>query len=427
MMTTSGAQGPPPSKIGSNGRAGLNQRKGVPADAVDGFVPERVVQIRNVDDSVEVVRSAIARRDRLVIRGGGTLLSIGNRPRELTAIVSLSSMDRVLSYSPEDMVVTTEAGITLSALDRELAAAGQWVPLQATAPEVATLGGLVAANVNSGIAYAFGYPRDQVLGMTVVDGTGRVLRAGGRVVKNVAGYDLPRTFTGSFGTLAVINDVTLRTQPRPEALKQMTIDFPDAVSLERIRQQLFSARLPLHMLDLAVECMDGNPRWSLHVSTGGTAKQVEHVIDSLTASARREGGCPMPPRQSGHESDDAHENFIARFAATPSTAITEANTLLELIRNIVPASRVLMECGGALLRLHAGCSAATEVKTLLQICQQRSREGAGAVVFERLPPDQKSDVDVWHGPILGLPLMRRLKGKFDPNGIFAPGRFVGGI
>jgi len=425
MTTERGTRSLPPSKMGSDGGVRLNHRKGVPAAAVDGFVPERVVQVRNADDVIEVVRSAHSRRDRLVIRGGGTLLSIGNRPRELTAIVSMSSMDRVLSYSPEDMVVTTEAGITLSALDRELAAAGQWVPIEATKPEVATIGGLVAANFNSGIAHAFGYPRDQVLGMTVVDGTGRVLRAGGRVVKNVAGYDLPRTFTGSFGTLAVINDVTLRTQPRPEAVKQMTIDFSDAASLDGLRQQLFSARLPLHILDLAGEYTDGHARWSLHLSTGGTAKQVEHVSNSLMALARRELGRPVLARQSGH--DDANENFSARFAATPSTAVKEAGTLLDLVRDIVPASRLLMECGGALLRLHAACKTTAEVKTLFRICEQRSREGAGAVIFERLPLDQKSDVDVWCGPILGLPLMRRLKAKFDPNGILAPGRFVGGI
>jgi len=409
----------------SDGAAGPNQRSGIPSDAVDGIVPERVVEVRTADDAIDVVHSAQARCDRLVIRGGGTLLAIGNRPREITSIVSMSSMDRVLSYSPDDMVVTVEAGITLSGLDRELATSGQWIALEAPQPEVATIGGLAAANFNGGIAYAFGYPRDQILGMTVVDGVGRILRAGGRVVKNVAGYDLPRTFIGSFGTLAVITDITLRTQPRPESVKQMMIDFPDARSLDAIRQRLFSAHLPLHAFDLEGECTDGHTRWSLRVSTGGTAKQVEHVSSSLMALAGEELGRLAAPRRSAH--DDANETFIARFAATPSTAIREASILLDRAREISPTSRVLLECGGALLRLRAVCRTTMEIESLLRLCKQRCQQGAGALLLERLPSDQKADVDVWYGPILGLSLMRRLKEKFDPSGIFAPGRFIGGI
>ncbi|HET9062014.1 MAG TPA: FAD-binding oxidoreductase, partial [Candidatus Binatia bacterium] len=298
-------------------------------------------------------------------------------------------------------------------------------PLEAPNPELATIGGLAAANFNGGIAYGFGYPRDQILGMTVVDGVGRVLRAGGRVVKNVAGYDLPRVLVGSFGTLAVIADVTLRTQPRPDVVDRCTLDFTDARPLEEVRQRLFRSRLPLRSFDIVGEHDRERPPWRMHLSMEGPAKQVEYLRRSITTLAREEA-CRGDVAESGMHSNDG-ANFVARFAATPSDAVRDASILLARAHTIVEAPRVLLECGGALLRLRANCTSTEELGALIRLCKERSEAGAGTLLLENIPKEKKRGVDVWCGPVYGIPLMRRLKAKFDPNGVLAPGRFVGGI
>ena len=388
-------------------------------------MPTRVFHVRGMADAVEIVRSSNARRQPLVVRGGGTQLAVGNPPRDLTSIVAMNDMARVLSYSPDDMVITAEAGMTLADLDRVLAPAGQRVPLKAPNPERATIGGLAAANFNGGIAYAFGYPRDQILGMTVIDGGGRVLRAGGRVVKNVAGYDLPRVLIGSVGTLAVIADVTLRTQPRPEVVDRCTLDFTDERSLEAIRQRVFRSRLPLRSFDIVGENDRQRLPWRMHLSMDGTAKQVEYLHASIKTLAREEACHVDVPGSGTHSADGA--NFVARFATTPSTAVRDGSMLLARANTIVDGARILLECGGALLRLRATCTSRAELAALVQICKERNEAGAGALLLENIPSEEKRVFDVWCGPIHGLPLMRRLKAKFDPNAVLAPGRFVGGI
>ena len=219
------------------------------AYAVDGIVPRRVVAWAP-PLTLSMSSERPAQKGPIVVRGGGTLLAIGNPPRKFHSLVAMDGMNRMLSYSPEDMVVTVEAGTTLAVLDHELAKAGQRVALEAPNPELSTIGGLAAANFNTGIAHCFGYPRDQILGMTVIDGVGRTLRTGGRVVKNVAGYDLPRVFVGSFGTLGIITDVTLRTQPRPEAVDDIILGFENEQSLEDVRTRLDQSRLLLRSIDV---------------------------------------------------------------------------------------------------------------------------------------------------------------------------------
>jgi glycolate oxidase FAD binding subunit len=414
-----------PSTPGHERAIELEEREPTGHDAVDGVMPTRIVRVRSVADAVQIVRSSNARRRPLIIRGGGTRLAVGNPPRELESIVAMDAMARVLAYSPDDMVITTEAGMTLADLDRVLAPAGQRVPLEAPNPELATIGGLAAANFNGGIAYGFGYPRDQIVGMTVVDGVGRVLRAGGRVVKNVAGYDLPRMLVGSLGTLAVIADVTLRTQPRPEVVDRCALDFTDERSLEEIRQKLFRSRLPLRSFDIVGAHDRERPPWRMHLSMEGTAKQVEYLRRTITTLAREEA-CRINAPGSGTQGAD-EANFVARFTITPSTAVRYASMLLGRAHSIVEEPRGLLECGGALLRLRATCTSREEFAALIQLCKERNEAGVGALLLEKIPSEQKRDVDVWCGPIYGLHLMRRLKAKFDPNAVLAPGRFVGGI
>jgi glycolate oxidase FAD binding subunit len=423
MEERTGASPPPSSPPG--GMKGLDLRTPTADDSVNGVMPQRVVWVRNAKEVVQVVCAAAAQREPLVVRGGGTLLSIGNAPRALTSILAMQNMNRILDYSPEDMVVTAQAGTSLAALDHELAQARQRVAIESSQPQTATIGGVAAANSNTGAAYAFGYPRDQILGMTVVDGNGRILEVGGRVVKNVAGYDMPRLFIGSFGTLAVITEVTVRTQPRPEARENISLEFIDQQSLKDAQQRLFRANLPLCNFDIDAEPDGHRLRWRLHLSTEGSVKDVEHA--RMSAAALSRGGSPAPASPGKPQRLDHSANFVARFSTRPGVAIEETSDLLTTAGAIVETPRAVIECGGALVRLYAECKSSAEASALTAACQEKCSALAGALLFERLPAEQRNHVDVWSGPIGGLVLMRRLKEKFDPCRVFAPGRFVGGI
>jgi len=395
------------------------------ADAIDGVAPKRITPIRNVTEAVEVVHHAHALGEALVIRGGGTFLEIGNPPRDLATLVSTTSMKQVLSYSPQDMVVTVEAGLPLGELDRLLATSGQRIVLEAPNPETTTIGGVAAANYNGGLAYRFGYPRDQILGLTVVDGRGRVLRTGGRVVKNVAGYDLPRLFVGSFGTLAIVVDVTLRTHPRPEATDTIFIECLDARFIEAIRRRLFLAHLPLLAFDVIGEVDSGPVKWRMHLSIEGTPKQVAYMRASIESIAREEACSLGTP--SASERPLGRADYVARFSVTPNRAVHEASMLLSRVRTITNHADVRIECGGTLFRLKCACSSESEITSLVRVCREHAAASGGALLLERIPHEHKRDLDVWCGPVHGLALMRQLKAKFDPNGILSPGRFVGGL
>ncbi|OYV80387.1 MAG: hypothetical protein B7Z73_19035, partial [Planctomycetia bacterium 21-64-5] len=162
---------------------------------------------------VEQVRAAFGSDTPLYPIGGGTSLGYGVPPKQKGLGVRLTGLNRIVDYPARDMTITVEAGITMSVLAAELAREGQRLPVDAAQSDRATLGGLIATNFSGPRRYGYGTLRDYVIGISAVDGRGTPFKAGGRVVKNVAGYDLCKLLTGSLGTLAVISQVTLKVRP----------------------------------------------------------------------------------------------------------------------------------------------------------------------------------------------------------------------
>ena len=184
---------------------------------VDGRTPCGIVLPGSADEVARVVRAAAAAGVPVVPWGGGTQMSRGTPPRDGALVVGLRRLGRVLEHEPGDLTATAEAGITLDALQAALGTGGQWLPLDPPAPGSATLGGVLAANAAGPRRQGYGTARDLVIGMRVVAADGQLIRAGGKVVKNVAGYDLVKLYIGSLGTLGIIVDATLKLRPRPEA------------------------------------------------------------------------------------------------------------------------------------------------------------------------------------------------------------------
>ena len=183
--------------------------------AVDGITPQAAAQPVDRRAIPEVMKWAASQRVSVFPRGGGTKLSLGNVPKRIGLALDLSRQCRVLDYQPADLTATVEAGITLDQLQHELAAGGEYLPLESPLAEHATIGGILASNATGPLRYSLGQPRDWLIGISVVSGEGVETKAGGKVVKNVTGYDLNKLYTGSLGTLGVIVDATFKLSPAP--------------------------------------------------------------------------------------------------------------------------------------------------------------------------------------------------------------------
>jgi len=393
-------------------------RYGRDDDAIDGLVPAVAITVRSLDDIVTVVQEAKRSGLALVPTGTGSLLSVGNKPKAYDVRVSLTGMASILERCPDDMTVTVEPGVGIGRLNRLLAADGQRVAIDCAGDQQATIGGRVATNTTGGYAYGFGTPRDLVLGLTVVDGRGRVLRTGARVVKNVAGYDLPRLFTGSYGTLGIIAEVTLRTHPLPPDAVTACFDFSDASELEKARTAICASELPLVGIDFEARELN---RWRLLARMEGTEEQLDYQTSRLAELCRRRPVERTADWQSPIHAEETATDVI-RAGALPSRVVSLAMEILQASRDVAASVRVAGRLGDGLLRVFAQCERPQDSLRVMRLVGERA-----AAVVERMPTPVKSTLDVWGQRPVGFELMRGIKQAFDPFGLLSPGRFVGGL
>lgn len=401
--------------------ADLRERAGTGADSVDGIVPGIVVTAASTSAIEQVIARARLENLAVLVTGAGTLLGVGNVPRRFDMRLDLSALSTMIDHAPDDLVVSAHAGVSLALLNERLAAAGQRVALAAPDPWRSTIGGIAAADFADGTSHAYGRPRDQVLGMTVIDGRGRCIRVGGRVVKNVAGYDLPRLFVGSFGTLGVIADLTLRTRPLPERSEALRVGFDDWDSLEQARAALSGCDLPLTRVDLEIARISDRWQRSLQLRLEGTDAEVTHQRKRVAALCSR--GVVTAGSSPADASPAPTEPVILRMSGRATRSVALAAELIDAASEAGLTGRVSGECAGACLRWRTGAAGRPSIELVRRIAR---RHGYG-VVIERAPPTDKRNLEVWGDEPAGLAIMKRLKAKFDPEGIFAPGRFVGGI
>ncbi|MEV4287511.1 FAD-binding oxidoreductase [Nonomuraea bangladeshensis] len=375
-----------------------------PGDAVGGVLPRWVALPESVEEVAAVLRACAERDLAVVPAGGGTKLHWGAPPERCDVRLDLSRLDKVLEHAAGDLVVRAQAGVTMGALAAALADEGQ--ELAVDAPEDATVGGTLATGAAGPRAFRYGTPRDLLIGVTVVLADGTVARSGGKVVKNVAGYDLGKLFTGSYGTLGVIAEATFRLHPLPAARRWVRAEV-EAADLPGIAAALAASQAEPSAAE--VDRPEPGARPVLAVLAEGAAAESR-------AAALRElvGGGEIsdaPPPWWGLVPRD--ETLVeARFPATGLAAVLEAAERAGLaLRGSVLSGRVLL-----------APAAPVEAEVLAGL--RRRVEAAGGRVNVLAAPH--AGLDRW-GQVSALPLMRRVKERFDPGRRMSPGRFVGGI
>jgi len=376
--------------------------------------------------------------------GGGTQLGRGARATEPGLGLALRKLNRVVDYPSRDLTITVEAGVTIADLEQILAGQGQRLPIDVPNASIATIGGAVAAGAAGPRQFRWGTLRDYVLGLRAVDGTGMVFSAGGRVVKNAAGYDLCRLLTGSCGTLAVIIQVTLMVRPMAEDSAFLVVEAPDSDTAERLLAGLVQTRT----LPCAVELLAG-PAWEwlgegqkarppLWIAVGfeGSADEVSWMRDQLQAEWR-EAGAAAPRTLVGRDAQAIWERLTAFPSGGSSTngdpgLIVQFNVLPAAVCNLVQhlmalgsTASILAHAGNGIVLARLGV-AAEEAAAMLE---QRLRPvavslGGHAIVLEQ-PRGCDLSRDVLFGPPPpGWEIMRAIKRQFDPKGILNRGRFL---
>src|SRR3954452_9793917 len=224
-------------------------REATEEDAVDGITPSFVAGPGSIEETSELMKLANEEGLTAAPRGGGTKMSLGNLPRDLDLIVSTVRMNEIIEHVPGDQVVRVQAGLNLQDLQEQLAKANQLLGIDS--PEKgSTIGGIVAANSSGPRRYRYGTVSDRIIGITVVLPDGTVAKAGGKVVKNVAGDDLSKLLTGALGTLGIIATCNFRLHPRPEASRTVAVELNNALSAGKAAQAAMHAQIVASAVEL---------------------------------------------------------------------------------------------------------------------------------------------------------------------------------
>ena len=416
-----------------------HMRAGREQDAVDGIVPQLVVEPANGEEVAGALKIATDAGMHVIPRGGATKKDWGNCLRrdgqsgEL--ILSMRRLNRLIEHAWGDMTATVEAGCTLQRLQETLAEHGQRLALDPLWPEQATIGGILATNDSGPLRIRFGSLRDLIIGITLALPDGTIAKSGGKVVKNVAGYDLPKLATGSLGTLGIITQANFRLHPIPRETRTLSFESSEGLT---------SGKASLHDLVLAIQDCDMVPTGVQIRAASSSTENDLHEID-----LRFEGttaGCEAQIERTLRMARNAHRverpadvwnacstlwrggepSVVCKFSLLPTDFASFLGSLKKLVQSPNLRWRLVAQAVGVgHLRMERSDNA-TLLSALVDLRQQLEARG-GSLVILRCPIEIKSKLDVWGSAGDALPLMKSIKARFDPRGTLNPGRFIGGI
>lgn len=397
---------------------------------------------------VDAVRDCFATDQAIYPIGGGTSLGFGLPPKREGVGLALSQLNRVIEFPARDMTITVEAGITMQALSATLARENLRLPIDVPAPATATLGGVVATNFNGPRRFGEGTVRDYVIGISAVDGRGTPFKGGGRVVKNVAGYDFCKLLTGSLGTLGVITQVTLKLKPIPLAHSVVACAPTDLEAVERV----LAALIESDTTPTAIELLSG-PEWPqddffstlspdnsrpvLAISFEGTAQEVAWSVDQLKEELGRQA-----IGETAVISGEQANQWLRMLAEFPDSGLPNSGDApLVLKANVVPSgtarfvAQVLSLDPAAMIQAHAGNGTVIVrlaelpgggiARDLVGNLDATAAGLHGNVIMLANPSRaEMTHQSVWGGIDAPFRLMEAIKREFDPKNLLNPGRFV---
>ena len=396
-----------------------------------GTEPGEVARAETYEAVQNVVREANTANNSVIPWGGGTAQTYGYAPERADVLLDLSGMNRILAHEPGDLTVTVEAGATLEAVQNRLAEKNQFLPLDAANAQAATIGGIIAANAWGPGRTGYGSVRDFLLGLTVVDAQGRIIKGGGKVVKNVTGYDTPKLHIGALGTLGVVVEATFKVAPRPETASSLFFALPTDTGADKNTSD-FTARLLRDTAPMFAVLQNENKSRIFAVLFAGYKPVVESEAERAAKIAQNFGVEMLPALPPGlsHPFADAHEPgdaaLIGQFAGRPAQTVSVHSTLADRFTQTA-ACRVVSHPAAGFTTLWFGENANDDAESAARQMIQWGQETQTPLAFLHAPlsvRDRKAGVSLWSPLPPALPLMQTLKQILDPKNTLNPGRFV---
>jgi glycolate oxidase FAD binding subunit len=396
---------------------------------IDGVTPALICTPATADQLAAAVRICAESSAAIAPCGGGTAMSLGNPPRRYDVAIKTTGLNRLIEHDHANLTATVQSGMTRNALQAALAPQKQFIAIDPPIPERSTVGGIIAANLNGPRRSSYGSVRDLVIGMKVVLASGEIVKAGGKVVKNVAGYDMCKLFIGSLGTLGIVTEITLRVTPIPAHSAALIATGTLANAVECARRLVRTKLLPTAVYLLG---SDATAPWRLIASFDGFAESVARQIHDLVDMAQQQG---LTQEVMDGEKQQRYWQAIADLPVSPERLVyritVPRGALLGTIpsfidrtkNSIAPAICADIGMGTVWLVLPANQESVILYPHLIALAQQQR----GHAVMFAAPAPLKNGIDIWGPSTPAHVLMGKIKQQFDPMGLLNPGRYIGGL
>jgi glycolate oxidase FAD binding subunit len=406
-----------------------NVRAAAASDAIVSCQPEYVVSPGTEHELAAILSFATETGVGVIPRGGGTKLDWGNPPRRGGMVLSTQRLNRVLEHAWADLTVTVEAGCTVQALQNTLGQHGQRLAIDALWPDRATIGGLLSTNDSGVLRVRFGGLRDLIIGVTLALPDGTLASSGGKVVKNVAGYDLPKLATGAFGTLGVITRAVFRLHPLPWAASSISCIANGIPAAQRLIALLLDSNLAYSALQariVSTEESEISIDLLFEATDSGRAAQIARVkslADSVPVSEANSS--VWNARENLHSAAVAacSNSALVKMSARPADAMNAIADLRAMSENRAKLDAVVQGTGLGTILLKGD---ADQLRPVLGNFRKRMEAAGGSMVILSNGHATKG-LDAWGDPGDAVDVMRALKKQLDPKDTLNPGRFVGGI
>jgi glycolate oxidase FAD binding subunit len=413
---------------------------------MDGVSPAVAVFPSDTAQVSEIMKYASAESLSVIPAGSGTKLALGRRPEKADIVLSVRGMDRVIEHEAADLIATAECGVSLQDFRSVLEERKQFLPIDpAHTKNGATLGGIIAANDSGPLRLGYGTARELLIGMKVVRPDGNVFKGGSKVVKNVAGYDLPKLYVGSLGTLGIIVEATFRLYPITDSSATYLAGFGSLDKAHAVVGKLLKSNLVLASLEhmnpgFGSEISDraeleiSRDHHALAIRVMNVRKAVEDQIHTISGICKEEGGTglvveegrervlwdnirELPFELSGHDG----AVLKAGVLITHVPLVYERIEKLSVSNGVTPCATARAGNGVVMICINGESgSVRSSIEELRELCER----AGGSLVVQSAPGDVKSEIDPWGNIGSAAGLMRRIKNNFDPQNIMSPGRLV---
>ena len=398
---------------------------------VDEMAPAAAVAPDSLAQLQQILAEAHKARLSVIPIGGGTQLGTGNVPSAYDLALSTGRMGRVIAHEPADLTVTVEPGVRLRDLQEQLAAHGQFLPLDPPCGGEATVAGVLAVNASGPMRHAYGTARDWLIGARAVHADGSTSKSGGRVVKNVTGYDMHKLHIGALGSLGVIAEATFKLAPLPPRRVDLSIACESARAASALILDAHDAGLSLQAAELlsptAAHAGVADTRWHVLARLAGgeraidrTLREIDRLAHGASAHIEQHDDGVMWERWSGVF---APRGLALRVSVMPSSVAATVDALDRVLAGTAARASATIVAG--LIRVHVEPPSDERAAAITERVRDVAERNGGTMIVDAAPVALKRALDVF-GPLRAdFAIMKRLKEQFDPQGVLSPGRFAG--